>query len=127
VSGDLRSDLPHRSDGRAGRRSLIVGDGAVAVEFRSVSGDLRVRAVADDKAGRTGKARPTDIAPTDPPTPPTATTRPTTATEPDARPTDEPEDATEAARLAVLRALEAGEIDVAEAGARLAELEGDDA
>src|SRR5262245_37966372 len=42
VAGDLSSDLPHTSEGRAGRRSLIVGEGTTVVQFRSVSGDLRV-------------------------------------------------------------------------------------
>jgi hypothetical protein len=42
VSGDLMSDLPHRSEGRMGRRTLIVGDGSIELAFRSVSGDLRI-------------------------------------------------------------------------------------
>ena len=58
VAGDLSSDLPHSSEGRAGRRSLIVGEGTTVVQFRSVSGDLRVvgpndgnHLVAPDAAG----------------------------------------------------------------------------
>ena len=42
VTGDLGSDLPHTSEGRPGRRSLIIGEGSTVVQFRSVSGDLRV-------------------------------------------------------------------------------------
>src|SRR5262249_16295351 len=38
VSGDLSSDLPHRSEGRAGRRVIVIGDGKTELAFRSVSG-----------------------------------------------------------------------------------------
>ena len=44
VTGDLRSELPHRRDSGHGRKVLIVGDGGTALGFRSVSGDLRVTA-----------------------------------------------------------------------------------
>jgi putative adhesin len=43
ISGDITSDVAHRSEGGRGRRSLIVGDGAAALYFKSVSGDLRIR------------------------------------------------------------------------------------
>ena len=62
VSGDLASDLPNRSEGRMGRRTLVVGDGSVELGFRSVSGDLRIRdAAASRGAGREAHgAHPTD-------------------------------------------------------------------
>ncbi len=106
VAGDLRSDLPHTSQGGPGRRSLVVGDGMVEVQFRSVSGDLRVL---------------DPLAPT-PPTPPIAP-RPPTVHDAEAASSDDP-DETEAARLEILRALEIGEIDVTEAASRLAGLDG---
>ena len=130
VAGDLRSDLPHLSEGRAGRRSLIVGEGTTAVQFRSVSGDLRV--VGPNGAGR-ATAIPLPPAPPTPPTPPTppaVPAPPATASAADAgtEPTgDAPAGTdTEAAddpRLDILRALERGDIDVDEATAGLAALD----
>lgn len=61
VSGDLMSDLPHRSEGRAGRRTLIVGDGSIELSFRSVSGDLRIH----DGSRRSGAPEP-PVAPVPP-------------------------------------------------------------
>jgi hypothetical protein len=52
VSGDLLTDLPHRSEGRMGRRTLVVGDGAIELVFRSVSGDLRIH----DGSGRESRS-----------------------------------------------------------------------
>jgi DUF4097 and DUF4098 domain-containing protein YvlB len=122
VSGDLTSDLPHRSDGRMGRRTLVVGDGSVEVAFRSVSGDLQVH-----DARRRGAAPPAAPVRPVPPAPPAAPAPPRAPAEPDA--------ATDAAgtpvpsddeRLEVLRALEAGELDVATAMDRLAALDAAD-
>jgi len=42
LSSDIHSALPHRLEGGADRRRLIVGDGAAAVAFSSMSGDLAV-------------------------------------------------------------------------------------
>jgi hypothetical protein len=136
VSGGLTSDLPHRSEGRMGRRTLVVGDGSIALGFRSVSGDLRIH----DGSGRPGPGRP--IAPR-PPAPPSAPRLPDLpvppampavtwsgpaadagdhggATDPDDAPADE---SLEAERMAILRDLEQGNLDVASAMARLAELD----
>jgi DUF4097 and DUF4098 domain-containing protein YvlB len=115
ISGDLRSDLPHSSDGMIGRRSLTVGDGAAEMSFRSVSGDLLV---VDPAAARIGS--PGGSAVPTPPIPPTAippmpamtaaiVTEPVA---PPARPSDD-------RRLEILRALERGEIDIAAATAQL--------
>lgn len=98
IAGDIVSELPSHRDDTAGRRALIVGKGGPTVTFRSTSGDLRV--VADLRAA----APP-------PPVPPRAPI----ATDP-ARDEDD-------ARLAILRDLERGEIDVAEAGRRLEALD----
>jgi DUF4097 and DUF4098 domain-containing protein YvlB len=97
ISGDLRSDLPHTSDGMMGRRSLTVGDGTVELSFRSVSGDLRVADPARVHGREARSVVPTAQSPA--------------ATEEDDR------------RLEILRALERGEIDIAAAGERLALLD----
>ena len=120
VSGDLTSDLPHRSEGRMGRRTLIVGDGSIELAFRSVSGDLQVHD-ARRHVGLRLPPRP-PIAPAAPRMP--GPGEPAT----DAAGSDEtPEgDPTDADRMDVLRALEAGELDVATAMDRLAALDSRD-
>lgn len=113
VSGDLRSDLPHRSEGRMGRRVLVIGDGGPELEFRSVSGDLRIREAGERAIA---VAEPTPAGP------------PADAREAARHALEQGEQARDDARMAVLRALEQGAIDVAEATARMAEIEdGDDA
>jgi putative adhesin len=144
VSGDLSSDLPHRTEGRMGRRTLIVGDGSIDLSFRSVSGDLRILGgvPADDASSRSSarpdlSARPSMPArPAGPPLrslPPLPPLPGAFAGEPTAShvdpPADDPvasRDATTPAddeRLEILRALEAGDLDVATAMDRLAELD----
>jgi hypothetical protein len=129
VAGDLSSSLPHRSEGGPGRRSIIVGNGVTGLQFRSVSGDLRV----------VGSGEKLDLieipmppGPPNPPAPPRAPASPgradagtgDEAAEP--APAVETERDTESARLTILRALERGEIDISEATARLAGLDGTD-
>jgi hypothetical protein len=109
ITGDIDSDLPSRRDDAGGRRALIIGSGGPTITFRSTSGDIRVVATT----GPTPVAQSTPAAPPAPPVaPPAPVAPPTTAT---------PGAATEAddARLAILRDLESGDIDVAEAGRRL--------
>jgi putative adhesin len=145
VAGDLSSDLPHTSEGRAGRRSLIVGDGTAAVQFRSVSGDLRVvgPSTGDHLEIPMPPARPA------PPTPEQALVADAAAAQLDAElaaanaeieaanaeiqaanaviDADGEEAASDPggqARLEVLRALERGEIGVDEATKQLADLDG---
>lgn len=123
VAGDVRTRLPHTTEGRAGRRTIIVGDGRVEVEFKSVSGDLEVLGQPD--AAR-DVARPPAVGapppqPPDPPAPPLPVVPHDASAPSEAARIDEP---SEAARLAILQALERGEIDIAEAGARLAALDG---
>ncbi|HET9344980.1 MAG TPA: DUF4097 family beta strand repeat-containing protein [Candidatus Limnocylindrales bacterium] len=139
VTGDLMSDLPHSSEGRAGRRSLVVGEGSKVVQFRSVSGDLRV---VGPNGGGPVLAPNRPNAP-EPPTPPTSPTPPAapvpvatasaTGAGTDSGAADGSDDAgdaeaadpaAEVARLDILRALERGEIDIDEATSRLASLDG---
>jgi hypothetical protein len=120
LAGDLKSDLPHTSQGGPGRRSLVIGDGAAELQFRSVSGDLRVLDPAS--------APPIAAVPPVAPVPPMAPVPPVPPTAPDvaasvAQASVEPDPA-ETSRLEILRALENGDIDVAEASARLAGLDG---
>jgi putative adhesin len=121
VAGDLRSERPHTTEGGPGRRSLIVGDGASELQFRSVSGDLRVKDPASPGKGSewsplTPVAAPVAPFPPEPPVPPAfAATDGAAAGQ---------RDEAEAMRLDILRALESGEIDVAEATAQLARLDG---
>jgi hypothetical protein len=98
VTGDVSSDAPHRRETVQGQRIVIVGEGearGTPFSFKSISGDLRVR-----RAGAGPAAAPAGEEPA--------------AAEPDERAT---------LRLAILRELEAGTIDVEAAAARLSELE----
>jgi hypothetical protein len=96
LTGRIRTDLPHRSDSRPGRRSTVIGSGGPLLTFESVSGDLWVGA-----PGEPGR----DVGPP--------------------RPQGPSEDGLDAERLRILRALERGEIDVAAASSRLAVLDPD--
>ncbi len=130
VSGDLMSDLPHRTEGSMGRRALIVGDGATHLAFRSVSGDLRIR----ERAGSTSRRPSSPSLPAMPqmpampvmPTPPTPPRAPSLPPDPGRSPfveSDIEPDPAEDQRMAILRALERGELDVATAAERLAALD----
>jgi hypothetical protein len=101
LSSDTHVSLPHRSEGSRDRRRYIIGDGESGLLFSSMSGDVSVHPT------RRLASRPA------PPTPPTPTAPPTSPT-PAMRPVSSDE------QLAILRALERGEIDVEEASARLA-------
>lgn len=95
ISTDISSDLDHRIEGRLDRRRLVIGSGEPGLIFSSMSGDLSVR-------------RPR---------------RALAAAEPDPLPERAPAVGaapTEAEQLAILEALERGEIDVDEASRRLA-------
>jgi hypothetical protein len=144
ISGDLVSDLPHRSEGRMGRRTLIIGDGSIELGFRSVSGDLRIH---------DGSSRPKAPVPPVPPLAPLPPTSPFSDGLADLLDLDVPDldlpdidapgradrltpqadaseavaagDAAEAQRMDILRALEQGELDVPTALDRLATLDAD--
>jgi hypothetical protein len=105
ITGDLSSELPGKRESMPGRRVMTVGRPGPTLAFRSVSGDLRVvqpREAAPPMAPN-GPAAPE---PPKPPTPPAA-----------------PAADVEAARLDILRELERGDITVAEATERLANLD----
>ena len=92
ISTDISSDIDHRIEGRLDRRRLVIGSGEPQLTFSSMSGDISVR-------------RPRRLRGASPPPAPAA---------PPAAPLPEDE------QLAVLQALERGEIDVDEAARRLA-------
>ena len=98
ISSDVVSDLDHRIEGRQDRRRVIVGAGGPDVIFNSMSGDLVIRRPRRlDRMAPPAPPAPTPPAPPSPPAEPLA-----------------PED-----QLAILEALERGEIDVDEASRRL--------
>jgi hypothetical protein len=120
VAGDLRTSLPHTTQGGAGRRGLVVGDGAIEVQFKSVSGDLRVVG----RPGSTPAPVSTPQPPPEPPEPPTPPAPPLADWDADAVSAARANDGHEALRLAILKSLERGEIALEEASARLADLDG---
>jgi hypothetical protein len=117
LSGDIRSKVGGRAEGGRGRRSLVVGAGGPLVSLRSLSGDLLV-------VPPTPVALPAG-APTvpQPPLPPEA---PVAPEPPVSAQNSAIAAAYDDARLRILRSLERGEIDVAEAGQRLEALDGID-
>jgi hypothetical protein len=121
VTGDLRSELPHRREASPGRKQLVVGDGAVPFSFRSVSGDLRVTSPRDSlpagvAIGESPAGAPEAPVPSVPATAPSAPV-------PAAAPTNPGAGGREVARMDVLRALERGELSVEVAMRRIAEIE----
>jgi len=64
IIGEIRSDLDHRAQDGGGRRSLIVGDGASTLAFKSVSGGLRL--IAPRAAHPMQPASPREPVPDDP-------------------------------------------------------------
>ena len=110
LSSSVDINAPHRSEGSRDRRRYIVGDGGPELLFSSMSGDVSV-------SGARRGAGPGPIAPIPPiapiapipPIPPIPPVAPARAPALDAD-----------AQLAVLQALERGEIDVDEAARRLA-------
>ena len=103
LSTDADVRLPHRSEGSRDRRRYVIGSGGPQLLFSSMSGDIEVR------PPRRTVSAPPPPAPVAPPAPP----RPPSIDEGD--------------QLAVLRALERGEIDVDEATRRLGGGKGSDA
>lgn len=121
VTGDLVSDLPHRSESGPGRRVMIVGSpgrGGPTLAFKSVSGDFHVIEPRQSAAPMPPAAPGAPAAPAAP-----MAAFPSNGTAPMAPEPDEPTPATENARLEILRALERGEIDVETATQRLAAVE----
>ena len=127
LSGDLHSEFPGQSEGGRGRRSLTVGTSGPRVDFRSMSGELNVvRPTAVGYPGPKTAGEPPDppepieLAAPKPPEPPVA---PEPAAPAGSAVNGAIAAAYEDARLRILRSLERGEIDVAEAGIRLEALD----
>lgn len=121
----VHSELGHRLESRGMRRSMVVGDGATRVTFRSMSGDARVAA----PTRRSGEAAPSvrpeagagsdgaedgSLREADPAGPPVGEEEPRRAR------ADGSVRAAAGDELAILRALERGEIGVDEATRLLA-------
>jgi Putative adhesin len=98
LSSDTRVSVPHRSEGSRDRRRYVIGDGEGSLLFSSMSGDASVHPARRISA----PSPPVPPAPPSPPSPPAAP------------------HVGEQDQLEILRALEAGEINVDEAAARLA-------
>jgi hypothetical protein len=120
LSGDMRSKAGGQTEGGRGRRSLTLGRGVPLLTLRSLSGDLLVvpptpvrRPESDRPAAGENAAHP-ETRPEAPIPTPADTPTPAIAA------------AYDDARLRILRSLERGEIDVAEAGQRLEALDGVD-
>jgi hypothetical protein len=115
LTGDLSSDLDGRQASEHGRRSLSIGSHGPLVTFQSLSGDLHVARSLPDRPADASEvldaAVPDGVAASQP----TATAANGAIAA-----------AYEAARLRILRSLERGEIDVAEAGRRLETLDAGD-
>jgi hypothetical protein len=103
ITGDMSSDLPSKRESMTGRKILTVGRAGPTLAFQSVSGDLHV-------------VQPRDAAPESveaAATPGAKEAAPAPAAQPDL----------DTARLEILKALERGEITVAEATDRLGKLD----
>jgi DUF4097 and DUF4098 domain-containing protein YvlB len=112
ITGDLSSELAHKRESMSGRKVLIVGRPGPTLAFRSVSGDLQIVQPRD-------AARESVPTPPSPPAPPVAP-MPLAAPGEPATPASTDLEAT---RLEILRALERGDITVAEATERLGKLD----
>jgi hypothetical protein len=120
ITGDLSSDLPSRRESIPGRKVLIVGRPGPTLTFRSVSGDFHVAAPRDAAMPEVPPRDPTTL--DEGPAGSSAFSPEAPAETAEAGPQDEPPPA-EDARMEVLRALERGDITVAEATDRLSRLD----
>jgi DUF4097 and DUF4098 domain-containing protein YvlB len=109
ITGDLSSDLPSKRESLPGRKVLVVGKSGPTIAFRSVSGDMHI-------------AEPRDAAAALEDTPAKGDAAPDGAPAGNVQP-DGDEQGTEERRLDVLRALERGDITVAEATNQLGQLD----
>ena len=109
ITGDLSSDVPSKRESMPGRKILVVGRPGPTLSFRSVSGDFHV-------------AQPRDAAPevdADAPAPAATPARVAVAAGAAAAARVD----ADARRMTILRALERGDISVAEATDRLSRLD----
>ena len=84
IAGDVHASGRHHSGGAPGHRTLVVGDGSIAVSVRTTSGDVRLRALE----GGTGASESEPAEPALAPEPPTAPVAPEPPEPPMARPAD---------------------------------------
>ncbi len=135
ITGDLSSDLPSRRESSAGRKVLVVGRPGPTLSFRSVSGDFHV-AQPRDAAPELDRDAAMPPEPPQPPEPPAPTESPVAASRPAPGAPASPAavaasagDASASAidadahRMTILRALERGEISVADATAQLSRID----
>lgn len=121
ITGELASDVPSRRESALGRKVLIVGRPGPTLAFRSVSGDLHVVKPRD---AAPPMAPPMPAAPLLPPLPDVPAPPPQEGTRSAAAASGPDGDtSSDDSRLEILRALERGEITVAEATQRLGELD----
>jgi hypothetical protein len=128
VTGDVRSAVPSASEGGRGARTVVVRGGGATLSIRSISGDVRVvdpnPSERSTVVSEVSMTPPTPHVP-EPPRPPDPPQPPPVAG-PEGSRGDEPRSATTGAptdSLAVLEALERGEIEVDEASRRLEALD----
>jgi hypothetical protein len=140
VAGRIRTDLPNRTGGSPGRRSVEIGDGGPRVSFKTLSGDLRVsgpRTAATGSSGVSGTTNTSFVAdifaggvPATPisPIPPVAPISPIPPVEAATTPATTPATVEPLAsrRLAILQDLEQGRIDVTDASDRLAGIDAEE-
>jgi DUF4097 and DUF4098 domain-containing protein YvlB len=115
LSTTVRSEIEHRTDSNAGRRVTIVGDGAARMTFRSMSGNVRIT-----RASERGPVERYGAGQAEVPQAPHRAAAPEAPSGPSREAPLEPAD-----DLAILRALERGEIDVDEASRLLAGVSND--
>jgi hypothetical protein len=113
ITGDLNSDVPHRRESSPGKKLLTIGRSGPTLTFKSVSGDLQVVEARQQQVKET--MTDIDLHDTDFSDRGRGDAEPTTAP-----PAADPDGSKS---LAILRALERGEIDVEAATAQLAALE----
>jgi hypothetical protein len=139
ISGSINSELPHRREPNGGRRAIVVGDGAATVSFRTMSGDLNVKRATGSGTPEPPISEASPMRPPDPPrpaapAPPTPPSPPAPPRSPNpgspvstsnsyhdeaTPPSGTPVPHVAIDELAILQALERGEIDVDEAARRL--------
>lgn len=130
ITGDLSSEIPSKRESTPGRKVMIVGRPGPTLGFRSVSGDLHVVQPRDAAFEALLPDAPEPPRPPEPPQAPEAPRPSSIAGAPAAADvsvdaaTDSASDTdTDTTRLEILRALERGEITVAEATDRLGKLD----
>jgi Putative adhesin len=120
ITGDLSSDLPSKRESLPGRKVLLIGRSGPTLTFRSVSGDFHVVEPRD-------AATPLESAPAESTPVQSATVGSAQGASSGSAPFEGVDEAAtpeaEAKRLEVLRALERGDISVAQATDQLRELD----